>query len=391
MQKRLKTTLGVVASVAIVLASTQISLGDSIASKQATLSQLQSQSSAIDSQISQEQVKVNHIQTTVKTYESSIRSVQSAMATNQTQISQITTQLNQLTAHMEANQKQLSVDKSLLMEQLRATYEDGKVSYLSVLLHANNFDDLLSRIHALALITQENNQLMQGVETLQNQLAAQRVEHVKTMSSLQSKEQQLANLRNADTRLEDIQKSALQSVQSHIQTEQNQKTVLESQIHLTQAQIQTIEEQTKEATQLTQSSTYIAQTTASMPQLDTNSIVGYAEQFLGTPYVWGGTSPSGFDCSGFTQYVYAHFGVTINRTSEDQFAEGIPISQNDLQPGDLVFFSTYAPGATHVGVYAGNGLMVDAQDEGVSIAPLFGSYWGPKYLGARRFVNSTSN
>jgi peptidoglycan DL-endopeptidase CwlO len=229
---------------------------------------------------------------------------------------------------------------------------------------------------------------MLGVQHLQTQLATQHSQRVQTMSTLQGKEQELSNLQAADARLEVVQKKALLSVQTHIQGQQRQRNILESQIKLTQQQIQSIEQQTSEANALMQNTTYVAQTTAAMPQLNTNSVVGYAEQFLGVPYVWGGTSSSGFDCSGFTQYVYSHFGVSINRTSEDQFAEGVSVAQSDLQPGDLVFFSTYAPGASHVGIYVGNGLMVDAQDAGVSIAPVFSSYWGPKYLGARRLVKS---
>ncbi|MBU3181714.1 C40 family peptidase [Clostridium psychrophilum] len=92
-----------------------------------------------------------------------------------------------------------------------------------------------------------------------------------------------------------------------------------------------------------------------------NAIIAYASNFLGVPYVWGGTSPSGFDCSGFTQYVFAHFGVNLPRVTQSQQNVGTLVSRANLQAGDLVFFGTPA---YHVGIYVGNGNMIAAPHTG---------------------------
>jgi cell wall-associated NlpC family hydrolase len=100
-------------------------------------------------------------------------------------------------------------------------------------------------------------------------------------------------------------------------------------------------------------------------------VVSEAERFLGTPYVWGGDSPSGFDCSGLVQYVYAQLGIALPRTSEEQALVGTPVpGVTAAQPGDLVFYAgsdgtPTAPG--HVGIYVGNGLMIDAPYTGTDV------------------------
>lgn len=114
-----------------------------------------------------------------------------------------------------------------------------------------------------------------------------------------------------------------------------------------------------------------------------------AEHFLGAPYQWGGTNPRGFDCSGFTQYVYAEYGgVKVPRNSYDQYNQGNPVSREQLQPGDLVFFTTYAPGPSHLGIYIGDGKFVHAlnQQTGVTISKLDADYYKQRFLGARRVL-----
>ncbi len=119
----------------------------------------------------------------------------------------------------------------------------------------------------------------------------------------------------------------------------------------------------------------------------TTSVVDYAMQFLGCRYVYGGTSTSGFDCSGFTQYVYKNFGISLNRSSSAQYSNGVSVSRSNLQAGDLLFFSSSGGGITHVGLYIGNNQMIHAStpSTGVIISDLSG-YYSNTYVGARRVL-----
>ncbi|MDD6024262.1 MAG: SH3 domain-containing protein [Oscillospiraceae bacterium] len=117
-----------------------------------------------------------------------------------------------------------------------------------------------------------------------------------------------------------------------------------------------------------------------------SSIVSVAMNYMGVPYVWGGTTPSGFDCSGFTQYVFRQCGYSINRIAADQYYNGYHVSYDNLQSGDLVFFAnTYsASGITHVGIYIGGGEFIHAASGGVKISSLSESYYSSRYYGACR-------
>jgi cell wall-associated NlpC family hydrolase len=115
------------------------------------------------------------------------------------------------------------------------------------------------------------------------------------------------------------------------------------------------------------------------------SLTRDALRFLGTPYVFGGTSSSGFDCSGYVQHVFAMLGVSIPRTADAQFYAGSRI-KGRMKTGDLVFFQTYLPGPSHVGIYLGNGKFVHASSHGVMVSSLSDSYWSTRYLGAKRFI-----
>ena len=119
-------------------------------------------------------------------------------------------------------------------------------------------------------------------------------------------------------------------------------------------------------------------------------IVEYAKQYLGYRYVPGGGTPStGFDCSGFTSYVYKHFGISLSRTSKDQAKNGTAVEKNNLQLGDILIFNNTANTAIgHVGIYIGDNNFIHASNpsEGVKITSLSSSYYKSRYVGARRVI-----
>ncbi|MEG6586869.1 C40 family peptidase [Dendrosporobacter sp. 1207_IL3150] len=119
-----------------------------------------------------------------------------------------------------------------------------------------------------------------------------------------------------------------------------------------------------------------------------SAIIATGQKYMGVPYVWGGETPNGFDCSGFTQFVMKQNGVTIPRTAAEQFAAGTPVAKNNLKVGDLVFFTTYKPGASHVGFYMGDGKFIHASSAAkqVAISSLDEQYYVDHYVGARSYI-----
>ncbi|HZP46918.1 MAG TPA: C40 family peptidase [Vicinamibacterales bacterium] len=121
-------------------------------------------------------------------------------------------------------------------------------------------------------------------------------------------------------------------------------------------------------------------------RFDGYALVGTALSFRGVPYRNGGSDPGGFDCSGFTQYVFAQYGIALAREVREQFKQGASVPPHDVEPGDLIFFSTTEPGPSHVGIAVGGDEFVHAPSSTgvVRVERLGSSYWAPRFLGARR-------
>ena len=119
-----------------------------------------------------------------------------------------------------------------------------------------------------------------------------------------------------------------------------------------------------------------------------NVIVQEAKKYMGVPYVFGGATPAGFDCSGYIQYIFRKAGHELPRTADYQFFKGTIVGRSNLREGDVVFFETYEPGPSHNGIYVGNGQFIHASSSrGIMISRLEESYWASRYLGARRMIN----
>lgn len=118
------------------------------------------------------------------------------------------------------------------------------------------------------------------------------------------------------------------------------------------------------------------------------SITAEARKYVGVPYKFGGTTPRGFDCSGFIQYVFNKKGISLPRAADEQYTRvGRKISINSLEPGDLVFFKTYDEGISHSGLYLGDGYFISAtSSRGVAVATMKNGYWHDRYIGANRVL-----
>lgn len=144
----------------------------------------------------------------------------------------------------------------------------------------------------------------------------------------------------------------------------------------------------KQAVHKATTSKPLSSRSSSSPIVAASSIGGavavYSERFIGVPYRWGGSTPRGFDCSGFTAYAFRQYGVSLSHSSYAQFGAGSYVSRGNLNAGDLVFFDTDGAGASHVGIYLGGGRFINAAGSSVRIDSLYSGYWGSHYLGARR-------
>lgn len=124
-----------------------------------------------------------------------------------------------------------------------------------------------------------------------------------------------------------------------------------------------------------------------IPKVKGKEIVSRAAKYKAVPYVFGGTTTKGFDCSGYVQYVFKDCKAKLPRLADEQALQGIFVTQKQLRPGDLVFFTTYAAGASHVGIYAGDGQFWSASSsKGVILSSLRDDYWKQRYYGARRVL-----
>lgn len=116
------------------------------------------------------------------------------------------------------------------------------------------------------------------------------------------------------------------------------------------------------------------------------NIVQTASRYLGTPYLWAGITPAGFDCSGFVMRVFSLNGVNIRRMADEQYYSGVKVKKEDLMPGDLVFFTTYGPGVTHVGIFIGEDKFIHSSlKRGVTISSLNEPYYKARFLGGCRY------
>jgi cell wall-associated NlpC family hydrolase len=282
--------------------------------------------------------------------------------------------------------KSLGHAQTQLSSRLVAIYTSGDQNAgLAVLLGASSLDDMLGRMDASDRVSEQDSLVLKQIAHFRREVQHRQ----RFLQHAHSEQVQIVSERNAARASVESQlgqrKQLLGSIQGEIAqlkaAEAARQAALQRQLEQQLASQQAAQRQASLAPTVPVDTTTPTAPPISAPPATHGGVVGVAMRYLGTPYVWGGASPSGFDCSGLVMYAFAQIGVSLPHSSYAQYGYGSPVSRGDLQPGDIVFFD----GLGHVGIYVGGGSFIHAPHTGdvVKISSLSGWY-AATYVGARR-------
>ncbi|MDU5261025.1 MAG: NlpC/P60 family protein [Clostridium celatum] len=365
--------------------------------------------------------KIENINDQIYALNGEIEPLVQTIESNNAQMEQIKVEVENTQKEIETAKEEIAKTEEVLGKRVRELYKSGgQSSYIMLLFSADSFNDLISKIESTSRLVKIDKKIVKELEDKQDSLNNK-------ITSLDEKNNELTKI-NEETEKSlselETKKAEQETLVAQVQAEQDEferEFLSVSERTLVQAQYSVIESSSSSIADLNSAISQLrsirdgqlksdivkeevnakieaaqakiselqaaidAANAASKPSRGDsavsatgNAIVDYAYKFLGTKYLWGGTTPDGFDCSGFTQYVFRNAaGVSLPRTTYDQINVGVAVSYNDLQPGDLVF-----PHTGHVGIYVGNGQMIHAPSTGdvVKVSSVYKFYTARRVL-----------
>jgi peptidoglycan DL-endopeptidase CwlO len=350
-------------------------------------------SATADPSISSKQAQARAVLAQIQEIQGRVERASNAVYSATTQLHAIEGDLQVNTNRLHVARQGLGVAQARVEARLRALYMHGSSGgTVEILLGAQNLDDLLNRIDAAKRVSRQDTQVLRDVRSFRSEVVHRQANLKKAHASQAS----LVREREAEKRAIESQLAEQNRLYNSIKDEivklkaeeARRQALLAAQARARYlARMQAARQASLEAESVAQNPIEQPGPLADpnlppAPPPSYGNVVGIAFQYLGTPYVWGASGPGAFDCSGFTAYVYAQVGVSLPHNAAAQYGYGTPVSRDELQPGDLVFFD----GLGHVGLYIGGGNFIHAPHTGdvVKISSLYDSWYAATYVGAKR-------
>jgi cell wall-associated NlpC family hydrolase len=341
-----------------------------------------------DPSVSSKRAQAQQVMGQLRGLSDDLERARSEYAASTAQLTKIQNDLRENRSELHVAKRNLKVSQRVIAQRLVTLYTSDQASTLEVILGASSLDDMVNRMENAKSITSLDAKVLGQVKTFRTAIKR----NGELLAKARATQQQVVARRAAAKHSIESKIAQQNSLLSSLKGQIAQLVAADQRRQLQMAAAASARFAQLHKTQQVQADESVVGVSAVTPQADTvvapppthGGVVGIAMSELGTPYVWGGGAPGGFDCSGLVMWAYAQVGVSLPHSTYSQYNMGVPVSRDQLQPGDIVFFD----GLGHEGLYIGGGQFVHAPHTGdvVKISSLSEGWYTSTYVGARRIL-----